>query len=109
MSRALSFGNGRGMSSSDRIGSPPTRTSKQPLRGFSGLIDTLASGFAARMNFSSFVDRVLNAPQLLQASMVTSLPPALALAAFAAGAFAGAFFAGAFFEIVFFGAMIPAA
>ena len=41
--------------------------------------------------------------------MVTSLPPALALAAFAAGAFAGAFFAGAFFEIVFFGAMIPAA
>ena len=53
--------------------------------------------------------RVLNAPQLLQASMVTSLPPALALAAFAAGAFAGAFFAGAFFEIVFFGAMIPAA
>ena len=69
----------------------------------------MVPGAAASTSFSSFVDRVLNAPQLLQASMVTSLPPALALAAFAAGAFAGAFFAGAFFEIVFFGAMIPAA
>lgn len=92
---ALSLVNGRGMSSSDRIGSPPTRTSKQPLRGFSGLIDTLASGFAARMNFSSFVDRVLNAPQLLHASMTTSISPEAA-AAFLAGALETAL---AFFEL----------
>ena len=42
------------------------------------------------MNFSSFVDRVLNAPQLLHASMTTSLPPEAAAAFFAGALVTGA-------------------
>ena len=71
---------------------------------------TLVPGAAASTSFSSFVDRVLNAPQLLQASMTTSLPPlALALAAALAGAlafFAGAASAGAARLVPFFGGIL---
>uniref|UniRef100_A0A7S1SMR3 Uncharacterized protein n=1 Tax=Tetraselmis chuii TaxID=63592 RepID=A0A7S1SMR3_9CHLO len=54
--------------------SPSQRTSKQPLRGFSGLMETFTSGTAAFTAFSSLFARVLNAPQLLQASMTSTLP-----------------------------------
>ena len=49
----------------------PVRTSKHPLRGFSGLIETEIPALF-RIS-SSLAALVLNAPQLLQASMVTLL------------------------------------
>ena len=98
MSSALSLPNGRGMSSSERAVSPFTVTSKQPLRGFSSLTTTLAPGKPALTSASSLVALVLNAPQDLQASILTKASP---LAAFLGGA---AFFAAAgFFAIVFVG------
>ena len=98
MSSALSLPNGRGMSSNERAVSPFTVTSKQPLRGFSSLTTTLAPGKPALTSASSLVALVLNAPQDLQASILTKASP---LAAFLGGA---AFFAAAgFFAIVFVG------
>ena len=85
--------------------SPFTRTSKQPLRGFSSLILMGTPGAPAFSRASSLVARVLNAPQDLQASIAISAAAVLVDdGAFAAGALAG-FFAGAFFSIVFFGAI----
>lgn len=97
MTSAFNLVKGRGMSRSDRTISPLTRTSKQPLRGFSGFIETSTPGLAAFISFSNYLflddkvnirarflkirrrdykklafpDRVLNAPQLLQASITT--------------------------------------
>ena len=102
MSSALSLPNGRGMSSNERAVSPFTVTSKQPLRGFSSLTTTLAPGKPALTSASSLVALVLNAPQDLQASILTKASP---LAAFLGGA---AFFpAAGFFAIVFVGGIIP--
>eukprot|EP00614_Pseudopedinella_elastica_P031555 CAMPEP_0172614122 /NCGR_PEP_ID=MMETSP1068-20121228/49215_1 /TAXON_ID=35684 /ORGANISM="Pseudopedinella elastica, Strain CCMP716" /LENGTH=128 /DNA_ID=CAMNT_0013418821 /DNA_START=296 /DNA_END=679 /DNA_ORIENTATION=+ len=64
--------NGRAMSRRDTGVLSPTRTSKQPFRGFSGLILTARPGLASSSAFSILPARVLNAPQLLQASMTTS-------------------------------------
>eukprot|EP00324_Dicrateria_rotunda_P006349 CAMPEP_0206161546 /NCGR_PEP_ID=MMETSP1474-20131121/7749_1 /ASSEMBLY_ACC=CAM_ASM_001110 /TAXON_ID=97495 /ORGANISM="Imantonia sp., Strain RCC918" /LENGTH=92 /DNA_ID=CAMNT_0053563501 /DNA_START=257 /DNA_END=535 /DNA_ORIENTATION=- len=69
MSSAFSLVNGRGMSVRDRTTAPLAVTSKQPLRGFSAFITTLAPGTAALMNFSRFTERVLKAPQDLHASI----------------------------------------
>ena len=90
MSSALSAGNGRFMSSSSSTVLPPTVTTKAPLRGFSLLTSTVTPGKA----FASRFARVLNAPQLLQASTSTTAPeePALGFLALAADGFlAGAF------------------
>lgn len=73
MSRALSFVNGLGMSRSESATSPLTETSKQPLRGFSSLILTCTPGMPAFTRASSFVALVLNAPQDLQASILTTV------------------------------------
>ena len=95
MSSAFSAGNGRFMSSSSSTVLPPTVTTNAPLRGFSLLTSTVTPGKALASRFA----RVLNAPQLLQASTSTTAPPldlvALALAAdgFLAGALALVFFA----------------
>jgi len=75
MARAFSLVKGRGMSRRERTISPATRTSKQPFRGLSGLIFT-ADAWPFRLD-SSFRARVLNAFQVLQASITTS-PLALA-------------------------------
>ena len=90
MSSALSAGNGRFMSSSSSTVLPPTVTTKAPLRGFSLFTSTVTPGKA----FASRFARVLNAPQLLQASTSTTAPeePALGFLALAADGFlAGAF------------------
>ena len=90
MSSAFSAGKGRFMSSSSRTVLPPTVTTKAPLRGFSLLTSTVTPGKALASRFA----RVLNAPQLLQASTSTTEPeePALGFLALAAdGFFAGAF------------------
>ena len=90
MSSALSAGNGRFMSSSSSTVLPPTVTTKAPLRGFSLLTSTVTPGSALASRFA----RVLNAPQLLQASTSTTAPeePALGFLALAADGFlAGAF------------------
>ena len=96
MSSAFSAGNGRFISSSSSTVFPPTVTTNAPLRGFSLLTSTVTPGRALASRFA----RVLNAPQLLQASTDTTAPeePALgffALAAdgFLAGALALVFFA----------------
>ena len=98
MSIAFSFGNGRGSGPVSNTTVPPTVTQKTPLRGLSscGLIATLTGASA----FSRRVARVLNAPQLLQASMATAPlpPPAAARVGLAL-----------FFEMVFFGATFFAA
>ena len=74
MSRAFRAGNGRFMSKSERSGSwPSTRTSKHPFRGFSGLIATLTEGAAAFPAASTLDALVLNAPQLLHASITRVL------------------------------------
>lgn len=70
-SMTVRTGKGRGIARRERTGSSPTRTSKQPLRGFSGLIETSSAGFASFNAFSSFTARVLNAFHDLQASMIT--------------------------------------
>ena len=97
MSSAFSAGNGRFMSRSSSTVFPPTVTTKAPLRGFSLLTSTVTPGRALASRFA----RVLNAPQLLQASTSTTAPPlddlevALGLAAvgFLAGALALVFLA----------------
>ena len=97
MSRAFSAGKGRFMSSSSSTVFPPTVTTKAPLRGFSLFTSTVTPGKALASRFA----RVLNAPQLLQASTDTTPPPlddlevALGLAAvgFLAGALDFVFFA----------------
>ena len=97
MSSALRAGKGRFMSSSSSTVFPPTVTTKAPLRGFSLFTSTVTPGKALASRFA----RVLNAPQLLQASTSTTAPPlddlevALGLAAvgFLAGALALVFFA----------------
>ena len=96
MSIAFSFGNGRGSGPVSNTTVPPTVTQKTPLRGLSscGLIATLTGASA----FSRRVARVLNAPQLLHASMATSPPPT-----------AARFELALFFEMVFFGATFFAA
>merc|ERR1719440_2183443 len=96
-SMPFSLVKGRGMSSSDSTFVSPTRTSKQPLRGFSpsGLMVTVAEGCSSLISASSFVARVLNAFHDLHASMTTHEPDAF-LAAAGAGAASSAlrFFAG---------------
>ena len=90
MSSAFSAGKGRFMSSSSSTVLPPTVTTKAPLRGFSLLTSTVTPGKALASRFA----RVLNAPQLLQASTDTTEPeePALGFLALAADGFlAGAF------------------
>ena len=96
MSSAFSAGNGRFMSSSSSTVLPPTVTTKAPLRGLSLLTSTVTPGKALASRFA----RVLNAPQLLQASTDTTEPEELALGFFAfaadgflAGALAFVFFA----------------
>ena len=98
MSMAFSFGNGRGSGPVSKTAVPPTVTEKTPFRGLSAcwLIVTLTGASA----FSSFVARVLNAPQLLHASMFTAPPPTLTGAAF---------FGELLFAMVFFGATFFAA
>jgi hypothetical protein len=83
-SRAFSAGKGLFSPTSDRTGSDLTVISKQPTRGFfapfvftsvrneSSLIKTRAEGAAAVSSFAIPAARVLNAPQLLHASMVIS-------------------------------------
>ena len=78
------------MSSSSSTVLPPTVTTKAPLRGFSLFTVTVTPGKALASRFA----RVLNAPQLLQASTSTTEPeePALGFLALAADGFlAGAF------------------
>jgi hypothetical protein len=98
MSIAFSFGNGRGSGPVSNTTVPPTVTQKTPLRGLSscGLIATLTGASA----FSRRVARVLNAPQLLHASIATAPPPPPAAARFGLALF---------FETVFFGATFFAA
>ena len=77
-------------------------TSKQPFLGFSSLTTTLAPGKPAFTRASSLVALVLNAPQDLQASILTSASPPLAAFFGAAAAF---FAAAGFFSMVFLGGM----
>jgi len=107
---ALSLVNGRGMSVSERMVAPLTETSKQPVRGFSSLIFTVAPGKPAFTRASSLEALVLNAPQLLHASILTTQPPSAdeaspleRIVAFST-AFEGDFLA--FLSMVFFGGMI---
>lgn len=95
MSSALSFVNGRGMSSREITFLPLTTISKAPFRGFSALMLQEATPLTAA---SIFVARVLNAFQDLQASMLTTVLPLPVLLA-GAGALA-------FFTIVFFGIFV---
>ena len=90
MSSAFSAGNGRFMSSSSSTVLPPTVTTKAPLRGLSLLTSTVTPGKA----FASRFARVLNAPQLLQASTDTTAPEELELGFLALAA--DGFLAGAF-------------
>uniref|UniRef100_A0A7S1I024 Uncharacterized protein n=2 Tax=Eutreptiella gymnastica TaxID=73025 RepID=A0A7S1I024_9EUGL len=71
MSSAFKAGKGRAMPTREMMTVSPTFTSKVPLRGFSGLMSTVTPFAPSLMIFSSLVARVLNAPQDLQASMVT--------------------------------------
>ena len=64
ISRAFSLVNGRGMSRRVRTALPFTLTSKQPLRGFSALMLTVAPTPLALTSVSSFVALVLNAPAI---------------------------------------------
>lgn len=105
MSKALSLVNGRGMSVRLSTTAPSTRISKQPLRGFSALIEILAPGTAALTSASTLAARLLKAPQDLQASISTPAPDDDGGAAFGA-AFVLA--AAGFFTMVFFGAMVGA-
>ena len=98
------------MSRSSSTVFPPTVTTNAPLRGFSLFTSTVTPGKALASRFA----RVLNAPQLLQASTSTTAPPlddlvALALAAdgFLAGALALVFFAITLLSMSF--ARVPAA
>ena len=61
MSSAFSLAKGRGMSYRPRTTLEPTFTSKQPLRGFSGLTVTFVEGSSFLMAASSLAARVLNA------------------------------------------------
>eukprot|EP00192_Tetraselmis_astigmatica_P015309 CAMPEP_0117673992 /NCGR_PEP_ID=MMETSP0804-20121206/14787_1 /TAXON_ID=1074897 /ORGANISM="Tetraselmis astigmatica, Strain CCMP880" /LENGTH=168 /DNA_ID=CAMNT_0005482805 /DNA_START=78 /DNA_END=581 /DNA_ORIENTATION=- len=76
MSSAFSFVKGRGMSVRETKVCAPSLvlTSKQPLRGLSGLISTVTEGALSFSSSSSLFARVLNAPQLLQASMTRRAP-----------------------------------
>ena len=110
MSRAFRAGKGRFMSRSSSTVLPPTLTTKAPLRGFSLLTSTVTPGKALASRFA----RVLNAPQLLQASTSTTEPEELALGFFAlaadgflAGALALVFFAITLLSMGF--ARVPAA
>jgi len=73
MSNALSARKGLGMSVRLSTASPSILTSKAPFRGFSVLMEIFSNGFASARSFSSLVARVLNAPQLLHASISTFL------------------------------------
>lgn len=89
---------------------PLTETSKQPVRGFSSLIFTVAPGKPAFTRASSLEALVLNAPQLLHASILTTQPPSadeaspLERIVACSTAFEGDFLA--FLSMVFFGGMI---
>mmetsp|Transcript_5444 Transcript_5444/g.17272 ORF Transcript_5444/g.17272 Transcript_5444/m.17272 type:complete len:248 (-) Transcript_5444:21-764(-) len=100
MSSAFSAGKGRFMSRSSTTFVSPTETTKAPLRGFSSLIFTSALPSKA---FKTLFARVLNAPQLLQASTTTTPPSDGGASAFVFAAFFGSlsFFA----EALRFGAM----
>ena len=69
MSRALSAGKGLGSGPVLTIMASPTRTSNTPLRGFSALMMTSTSSITASMAVATFDARVLNADQLLHASI----------------------------------------
>ena len=110
MSNAFSAGNGRFMSSSSSTVLPPTVTTKAPFLGFSLLTSTVTPGRALASRFA----RVLNAPQLLQASTSTTEPeePALGFFAFAADGFLAGALALVFFAITLLSmrfARVPAA
>ena len=87
MSSALSFGNGRLSPRRLSTFAPLTTTSKQPTRGrfaplvftsvrsSSWLVRTVTPGTAALTAFSRTAARVLKAPHVLHASIVTSKPP----------------------------------
>ncbi len=98
MSIAFRFGNGRDSGPVSKTTEPPTVTEKTPLRGLSScwLIATLTGASA----FSRRVARVLNAPQLLHASIATAPPPPPVAACFGLALF---------FDMVFFGATFFAA
>mmetsp|Transcript_178 Transcript_178/g.334 ORF Transcript_178/g.334 Transcript_178/m.334 type:complete len:215 (+) Transcript_178:58-702(+) len=100
ISSAFSFVNGLGMSRRESTAVSPTRTSKHPLRGFSGLMATFFPGCAALRRDSSLLARVLNAPHDLQASMTTSAARGPLVAGSSAGAFAA--FLGAALAIFLF-------
>eukprot|EP00310_Coccolithus_braarudii_P022367 CAMPEP_0183332860 /NCGR_PEP_ID=MMETSP0164_2-20130417/1917_1 /TAXON_ID=221442 /ORGANISM="Coccolithus pelagicus ssp braarudi, Strain PLY182g" /LENGTH=120 /DNA_ID=CAMNT_0025501667 /DNA_START=395 /DNA_END=753 /DNA_ORIENTATION=+ len=74
MSSAFSGLNGRGMSVRESTMVPLAVTSKQPLRGFSGLTDTVTLGTSFFTRASSFVALVLNAPHDLHASISRNKP-----------------------------------
>ena len=97
MSSAFSAGNGRFMSSNSSTVLPPTVTTNAPLRGFSLFTSTVTPGKALASRFA----RVLNAPQLLQASTSTTEPEdfALGFLAFAADGFLAGALALVFFAI----------
>ena len=110
MSSALRAGKGRFMSNNSSTVLPPTVTTKAPFRGFSLFTSTVTPGKALASRFA----RVLNAPQLLQASTSTTEAEELALGffalaavAFLAGALALVFFAIALLSMGF--ARVPAA
>jgi hypothetical protein len=115
MSRDLSLVNGRGISVRLTTTAPLARTSKQPLRGFSALIETVAPGAAALTSVSTLAARLMKTPQDLQASISTIPAPAddatadggAAFADGLAAAFGAAFaLAAGFLTMDFFGAIV---
>ena len=110
MSSAFSAGNGRFMSRSSSTVLPPTVTTNAPFLGFSLFTSTVTPGRALASRFA----RVLNAPQLLQASTSTTEPeePALGFLAFEADGFLAGALALVFFAITLLSmrfARVPAA
>ena len=86
ISKAFNFLNGRGIPTSEIIFLSPTRISKVPLRGRVegsprtqgyidlGFVSILTFFLPAFTSFSILLARLLNAPQLLHASITTSNP-----------------------------------
>lgn len=89
----------------ERATSPLTITSKQPFRGFSSFTTTFAPGKPAFTSASNLVARVLNAPQDLHASILTTALPDEDEAGLEGAAAFGA--ALGFLVMVFFGAICP--
>ena len=85
ISRAFIALKERSIPTQDTIFSAPTRISNVPFRGFSALISTTAAGLRPFNNSVTYSARVLNAFQLLQASMCTTGSSPRAVASFTAG------------------------